>query len=252
MDGQPPAKTGLLSETWHGYTVERLALPASDGTEIPALFINPGCGGRSACVLALHGMTGNKENWLAIENFPKGGGVSLELLDRGIALFCLDLPDHGERSRSGETGEELSARIKGPYYPDFVRESRRDLKTVLSYLRARPDIDPERIGVIGYSLGGILAFHAARAHHLKAAVVCVPPIRILGHPPSSLDDLPGLSLPFLMLMGKKDDLYTEEEVRQIFDMLPMERKDLIFYDSGHGLPAEYKHEAAAWFGKYLG
>jgi uncharacterized protein len=71
------------------------------------------------------------------------------------------------------------ARRGGVFTPLFTGQDRaeqiqlmQDLQRAVDVLRARPDVDPERIGFIGYSYGGMIAAHFAGIEtRLKAAVV---------------------------------------------------------------------------------
>ena len=50
-------------------------------------------------------------------------------------------------------------------------EAKRDLHAAAAYLQSRPDVDPERIGAIGLSVGGEMLIHAAAHSDAFAAVV---------------------------------------------------------------------------------
>jgi uncharacterized protein len=47
----------------------------------------------------------------------------------------------------------------------------RDLHAAAAYLRSRPDVDPDRIGAIGLSVGGEMLIHAAAHSHAFKAIV---------------------------------------------------------------------------------
>lgn len=54
-----------------------------------------------------------------------------------------------------------------------------DIHRVIDYLQGRPDVDPERIGMIGHSLGGKLTLYAtAFDNRIKAAVASEPGISL--------------------------------------------------------------------------
>ena len=66
-----------------------------------------------------------------------------QVLDRGWALLLVDTPGRGS-----------SSYVKGiPTRPDYEIPSR----ACIDYLAARPEVDPERIGLIGISMGGYYA-----------------------------------------------------------------------------------------------
>lgn len=66
----------------------------------------------------------------------------------------------------------LDPRGQGSSEGDVVRwAGDRDLRAAARYLRARPDVDPGRIGAFGFSVGGeILLEAAAQSHEFKAIV----------------------------------------------------------------------------------
>jgi hypothetical protein len=66
----------------------------------------------------------------------------------------------------------LEPRGQGASEGDLVRwAGDRDLHAATEYLRSRPDVDPERIGAIGFSIGGeILLEAAAQRDGIKAVV----------------------------------------------------------------------------------
>ena len=49
-------------------------------------------------------------------------------------------------------------------------EDEKDIKAGVAFLQRRPDVDPERIGGLGLSVGGELMLHAAAEAPLKAIV----------------------------------------------------------------------------------
>lgn len=67
------------------------------------------------------------------------------------------------------------------------------LPAALSFLRKRPDVDPTRLGVLGYDLGGDLAIRAASADRQVRAVVALAPL--LQDTPVSMDLLRELTYP---------------------------------------------------------
>jgi 2,6-dihydroxypseudooxynicotine hydrolase len=82
-----------------------------------------------------------------------------ELLKRGMASVTFDGPGQGE----------LAPRYGGPPLPFDRYEAA--ISRVVDYLRDRPEVDPERIGGWGVSLGGYLISRAAALDsRLRAAV----------------------------------------------------------------------------------
>jgi uncharacterized protein len=77
-------------------------------------------------------------------------------------------------------------------------------KTAIDWLRAQPNIDPERIGIVGTSIGGMVALEVAATYsEIKVVVAAVPAsvvwagiIHTEGEPPSTFS-LNGKPVPYL-------------------------------------------------------
>lgn len=119
-----------------------------DETEIPGYLRLPAeaADGPVPCVVLLGGLESTKEESYAFEN---------ELLARGIATYAFDGPGQGE----------LWASVK--LAPDFERYT----SAVVDALVERPELDGERMAVVGRSLGGHYALKSASAE--PRFVACV-------------------------------------------------------------------------------
>jgi pimeloyl-ACP methyl ester carboxylesterase len=84
--------------------------------------------------------------------------VSQPLLDAGLRVLLLDARGHG---RSGD--------VDVASMPSFAE----DLRTALGWLRRQPGIDPDRIVLVGHSVGAGAALFVAADDHAIAAVVSV-------------------------------------------------------------------------------
>lgn len=123
---------------------EVVSLTSRDGTALAAWFI-PGV--RREAVLLLHGYGATKREMLHHAAFLNDGGHPVMLLD----LRCC-----------GESGGRAVT---------FGGREREDVAAAVAYLHGRPDVDGERIGVLGLSLGGALALLAAAEFPSVRAVV---------------------------------------------------------------------------------
>src|SRR5579864_3002903 len=104
-----------------------------EGTKIPGyLRLPPGAPGRSPLAILLGGLDSTKEESYHFEN---------ACLKRGLATFTFDGPGQGEYF------------LQRPLAPDFERYS----AAVVDHLSLRKEIDSDRIGVVGRSLGGYFA-----------------------------------------------------------------------------------------------
>jgi cephalosporin-C deacetylase-like acetyl esterase len=147
-------------------------------------------------------------------------------------------------------------------------ESIIDYRKAIDYLAARPEIDMKKVGVIGYSIGGVMTFVLSAVEpRIKAAAACVTPnlhrfkicrnqenkalkAQLMGINPYNSAGLIR-DIPFLMLMGRFDSYCTVEEANQLYKLVGSSKKKIIFYNRGHFLPINYVSDAVQWFKKYL-
>ncbi len=133
------------------YVVESVEIDAGAGVTLAGTLTRPvraSTGSeRTAAVVLLHGSTASDRNNGRLP-LP---GVFWQLADtlgrRGIAVLRYD-----QRGIGGSRGTSDGATVQ-------VRAA--DARAALAYLRARPDVDPERLGVLGLSEGALAAMLVA-------------------------------------------------------------------------------------------
>ena len=95
----------------------------------------------------------------------------LDLLPRwaeeGFFVMSIDRPFHGDRP--GNREREIRQRGWPPVFGDYVA----DLTLSLDYLASRSQVDPERLGMVGLSTGGLEALVVGALDPRVKAVVCV-------------------------------------------------------------------------------
>lgn len=126
-----------------GMAYEDVTILAADGVALRGWYI-PSRNG--AAIIALHGSDGNREQLL---------WHAQALAERGYGVLLFDLRAHGQ---SG-----------GAVFP--VTDDSPDVAAAVAYLRGRKEVDPERIGAVGLSLGAHVILQAAAENpSLKALV----------------------------------------------------------------------------------
>jgi hypothetical protein len=131
------------SPTSLGMAYEDVAMPTADGIILRGWYV-PSHNG--AAIVALHGSDGNRDQLL---------WHAQALAEKGYGVLLFDLRAHGE---SG-----------GTVFP--VTNASPDVAAAVAYLRSRQEIDPERIGAVGLSLGAhVMLQAAAEDGSLKALV----------------------------------------------------------------------------------
>jgi dipeptidyl aminopeptidase/acylaminoacyl peptidase len=144
-----------------------VTLPASDGLEIRGqVFARPAPSGeRRPAVVFFHGGPRRQMllGWHPMEYYHNAYAFNQYLASRGYLVLSVNF-------RSG-TGYGMEFREAAGYGAAGASEFA-DVAGAVRYLRARPDVDPARIGAWGGSYGGYLvALGLARAPELLAAGV---------------------------------------------------------------------------------
>jgi dienelactone hydrolase len=208
-------------------------------------------------VLLLHGWSGSKDNWYDDNNIISAGIMRKALLEAGYAICALDAATHGERSNEIDYQhvnpfDDPKAPPKRNYftYAEISVQTVKDYRRLLDYLATRDEIDMKRVGLVGYSMGGMDSFYLLSVEpRIKMAVACVPPLTSEGYGAAKpIDYSWGIGQkPFLMLMGRKDKLGDPAKVEASYHKyIETPNTKLIWYDQGHNLPPIYVPDALAW------
>ncbi len=80
--------------------------------------------------------------------------MAARLADRGVAALFVKLPYYGERRPKGMNSRFLSVDVERSVRS--MRQGICDVRRAAGWLASRPGIDPQKIGVAGISLGGIV------------------------------------------------------------------------------------------------
>ncbi len=121
-----------------------------EGTTLPALFMKaPGVARRAPTVVVFDGMDNCKEMSVLF--------AGLEFAARGWHTLAIDGPGQGESLRLRDLYARHDYEVPGAAAYDFVA--------------ARPDVDPARVVVMGYSFGGYYAARIAACDTRYAAGV---------------------------------------------------------------------------------
>lgn len=175
IQGKVPAEIkASFQEEFETFASEKKA----DGSieRVPVLLVKPlDRKGRLPAVIVLHGTGGTKESQRAF---------LVELAKRGIIGVAIDARYHGARAGGAKGSAAYNEAItkawktrtgekqEHPFYYDTCW----DLWRTVDYLQSRPDIDPKKIGMIGFSMGGIQTWLAAAVD--DRVVVAVPAIGV--------------------------------------------------------------------------
>ena len=134
------------------YRVHAVRFPSPITTQTPenntihAEWFIPKGPGRKPGVIVLH---------ILGADFALSRYMAARLADRGVAALFVKLPYYGERRPQGGDNRLLSVDINRSV--EGMRQGVCDVRRAAAWLASRPEIDPERIGVTGISLGGIVS-----------------------------------------------------------------------------------------------
>jgi pimeloyl-ACP methyl ester carboxylesterase len=135
-----PSDVGL--EPWF-----EVDFPSSDGLQLGAWFIPIESEEPSPTLIFVHGLGSNREELLDQAKL---------LYDHGYGAFLLDLRNHGQSQ-----GE-----ITTLGYLEVL-----DVEGAVKFLMEQPEVDSNRIGLVGHSLGGAVVIRAAaRIPRVKATI----------------------------------------------------------------------------------
>ncbi|HQU26563.1 MAG TPA: alpha/beta hydrolase [Acidimicrobiales bacterium] len=237
----------------------RLDIPF-EGTRLVALLRTPDPVTPQPTVVLIPGLDSAKEEFREVER---------AFLDRGLATVSLEGPGQGE------VEWEL------PIRPDWEVVG----EVALGYLRTRPEVDPERIGVWGVSLGGYYAARIAAAdlgvratvalsgpYDFAAAWGSLNPLtrRAFVVRSASADEaeaarraadltLTGrassIRAPLLVVQGRRDRLFSWREGERLVTDAAGPAELLVLDEGNHGCAnVTYRHRpyAADWLARHLG
>ncbi len=188
-----------------------LFLPASDGQRFPA-------------VIGLHGSGGSAERMAE---------PAVLLATQGFAVYVLHY-----FGRTGTTAAADKATIVRHFFPWA--------KTVwdtVGFVAQQPQVDPRRIGLLGFSLGAYLALSVAAVDPRIQAVA-----EFFGGLPKELKFFMRRLCPTLILHGDADQVVPVEEALELQKVL--EKKGIpyqmqIYPNVGHGFSGEIWQDACS-------
>jgi dienelactone hydrolase len=167
-----PLAPSFTTATSGDVVTERGTFATEAGKRVPTLIVKrTTTAGRAPAVIVMHGTGGTKEGmreWLDV------------FAARGYVAVGIDARYHGEWIPGGARGSQeynqaavaaWRSKTGEPREYPFWYDSVWDVWRTVDYLATRPDVDPNRIAMLGVSMGGIQAFFAAAADDRFAAVV---------------------------------------------------------------------------------
>jgi len=237
---------------------ERIELPF-EGAIIPGILRRPRGGSRPPLVLLVPGLDSSKEELYTIEN---------DFLRRGMATLSIDGPGQSENAP------------RFPIRPGWAPV----VAQILDGLRGRKDVDLDRVGLMGISMGGIYGPRAAAEEKRLRAVIALAgpydlsecwaalnPLTKGGYVfyTKSRDEaeafekskaltlrgvLDKVTCPLLVIHGARDRLFPPEQAERIAREAP--KATLLMYPDGNhvcnNIAYKYRPAMADWMRDQLG
>lgn len=154
-----------------GMEYEDVEFPARDGLRLSGWFVTAegGTGDRKPAIVLVHGWPWNRLGEAADTLMANiNGATPVDLLrlahavnEEGYHVLMFDLRNHGQSAESNAV--------------TFGLQESNDLLGALDYVAGRDDVDEERIGVVGFSMGAnTLLYALPSADHIRAGVAVQP------------------------------------------------------------------------------
>ena len=246
-------------EVWGVRFPSPIVSPDASNNTVHAEYFRPKVPGKRPAVVVLH---------ILGADFALSRYMAARFANEGIAALFVQLPYYGNRRPGGEKGEARFLSANAERSISAMRQGVCDVRRGVCWLASRPEVDAQRLGVTGISLGGIVSAVAAEAEPAIGRVVTILAggdlAEILWTMPEaakyrklwtdsgrSFADLKTLTDPFdpltyasrlrgkrmLMIAGNVDEVIPPASVRKLWDAAG--RPPIVWYDCGHFSAAGY-------------
>jgi poly(3-hydroxybutyrate) depolymerase len=179
---------------------------------------------KSPLIIALHGLGGNPQQ------FMRTRGLTEQAEKRG---YIVAAPmGYNERGWYGVRGTKGG---KGDDPENLGELSEKDVINVLNIVKKEYSVDPDRIYLMGHSMGGGGTFHIGMKYADEWAALAPIAPAIFGHRPTELEKIK--SMPVILVQGAKDPLVRPEMVRpwaEQMKKLEMTHEYIEVPDGDHG------------------
>lgn len=250
------------------FQLSRISYSSPAGGQVTGILSEPvGRSGLRPGIVIMH-PSGNPTS-------PKGVDMEVPnanyLAGRGAVVIAIDAP---------------FVRKGRPYSPLFTTQDRdeqiqliKDLQRAVDILLARPDVDPARIGFIGYSYGAMIGVQfVGIERRLKAAVLAAPPAGEVTHATTESNLAYMATIPCATRNAWFKTMAPIEPIRFVSNAAPTallfqigrfdtavpladaaavaltasSPKDIRYYDTGHGLSIQALDERFVWLQNQIG
>lgn len=145
MNNLPEFNVRKLDSTkYDNYSKYNIVFTVAENEDLPALLYIPNSMHKSPAMLALHGTSALGKKSIAGTSPKPNRAYAVELASRGYVVIAPDYPGFGDlKDYSFDNDRYTSGTMKGIF--NHIR--------CIDFLQSLPNVDAEKIGVIGHSLG---------------------------------------------------------------------------------------------------
>ncbi|MGA2712983.1 MAG: alpha/beta hydrolase family protein [Bryobacteraceae bacterium] len=274
------------------YRIEKFVFDNGVDSEVPGYIAIPNKrNGQLPAVLAMHGHGSDKDNMFGYK--PNSQNVAEMLVRRGYVVIAIDNYFTGERRGTGPAGRLEMQLGKSDQEMSLFKLNLwlgrtlwgmmlRDEQLALDYLESRPEVDRNRIGVQGMSMGSTGAWWLGAIDDRVKAIVGVACFtryenliavrQLAAH--SIYYFVPGIlkhfdsegvmalvaPRPFLALTGDSDPGSPVEGIKKLEEILtplyqaygkPDAFRSVIYPNTGHVYSNDMKQRMVDWFDEFL-
>lgn len=133
---------------------EEFTLVTEDGFKLPATYLEPKIINGAGLIL-IHQGGSDRSEWAFMHD---------QLLEAGYILLSYDIRGMGASPNDNGAGKRVENIYNDPTQAPL------DLKAAVNYLENLPQVDKDRIGILGASVGGNLAVVGSAKMNIKSAV----------------------------------------------------------------------------------
>ncbi len=199
---------------------EAVTLVTADGAKVAGYFVK-GRGEKTAAVVLLHRFGGSKEDWNSITEKYLSEPT-------GYAILAIDLRGHGETLLMDEKGKRT-----GQFGEEGFGEMTRDTEAAVKWLRAREDIDGDRIAIVGADIGANVALEYATGDSgIKCIGLLSPGITYKGI--KALARAKEYGARPMLLAASREDAQAAKSIRGLAEASAGEEVILVFDGNLHG------------------
>jgi carboxymethylenebutenolidase len=163
------------------------------------------------------------QEWWGIE--PHIRDLAQKLAAEGFVVAVPDLY-HGKIATEPNDAQRMTMMIRGN-----VDRAAKEIIGALDTLKAMPNVEPKKLGLMGFCIGGFMAYVVASRYPDLGAVVA---FYGAGYDPTP-EEVAKINAPVLAIYGSKDQSVPPDQIKKIQQLYKAAGKDLTvkIYDAGH-------------------